>query len=53
MTELNFLPSTVAFQDLATGEVKSDTTHAQSFEVACTHDRFSLFSLKTTVWNTH
>jgi hypothetical protein len=26
--------------------VKSDTVHSQSFDVACTGDRFSLFSLQ-------
>jgi hypothetical protein len=27
-------------------KAKSDTAHAQSFDVACTRDRFSLFLLK-------
>jgi hypothetical protein len=31
-----------SYQDLATGQAKSDTTHAQSFDVACARDRFSV-----------
>jgi hypothetical protein len=47
--------STGVFQDLNCNWTKaiSDTAHAQSFDVACTRDRFSLFSfLVAGTWKT-